>query len=145
MSHFVTVVSDDLQEECNSFILNENIIIYRLMVHAQHVEEEGLRGSVEMLRGQHLLMEVLQMEDLRYKTRLDSRIRFLIKFLISFLSLGIIGCLTLSLKRERVLVHQPKSTLAESVVRSTMIIVLRGQIFVLAVVKAGTRLGILPM
>ena len=32
-------VSDDLQEECNSAMLHDNINNYCLMVHAMHVEE----------------------------------------------------------------------------------------------------------
>ena len=39
MSLFVTGVSDDLQEECHSATLHDNMNIYRSMVHAQYVEE----------------------------------------------------------------------------------------------------------
>ena len=38
MSLFVTGVSNDLQEECHSAMLHDNMNIYRLMVHAKHVE-----------------------------------------------------------------------------------------------------------
>ena len=43
---------------------------------------------------------------------------FLIKFLPCSVSLGIIGCLTLSLKKEGILVHQQRNQLVESVARS---------------------------
>ena len=39
MSPFLTGVSDDLQEECHSSMLHENMNIYRLMVHPKHVED----------------------------------------------------------------------------------------------------------
>ena len=37
---FVTGVSEDLQEECQSSMLNDNMNISRLMVYARRVEEE---------------------------------------------------------------------------------------------------------
>ena len=37
MSHFVMGVSDDLQEECHSPMLHDNMKISRLMVHANHM------------------------------------------------------------------------------------------------------------
>lgn len=39
MNNFVTVVSDDLLEECLSAMIHENMEIFLLMVHAHHVEE----------------------------------------------------------------------------------------------------------
>ena len=39
-SLFVMWVSDDLQEECHSPMLHDNMKISRLMVHAKHVEEK---------------------------------------------------------------------------------------------------------
>ena len=39
MSFFVTGVSDDLQQECHSDMLHNNMNISHLMVHAQHVEK----------------------------------------------------------------------------------------------------------
>ena len=39
MSHFVTGLLDDFQEECHSAMLHDNMNIYRLMVHAKHVED----------------------------------------------------------------------------------------------------------
>ena len=43
MSHFVTGVSEDLQEECYSSMLHDNMNISRLMVHATRVEEAKAR------------------------------------------------------------------------------------------------------
>ena len=39
ISHFVMGVSEDLQEECQSAMLHENMNISRLMVYARSVEE----------------------------------------------------------------------------------------------------------
>ena len=39
ISHFITGVLDDLQEECHSATLHDNMNIYRSMVHAQYVKE----------------------------------------------------------------------------------------------------------
>ena len=39
MSYFLIGVSDDFQEECHSAMLHDNMNIFRLMVHAQHIEE----------------------------------------------------------------------------------------------------------
>ena len=52
--------SDDLQEECHSVMLHDNINVSHLMDHAQQVEEARLRERVEMPRGQDLLIVVLQ-------------------------------------------------------------------------------------
>ncbi|TMW89230.1 hypothetical protein EJD97_017470 [Solanum chilense] len=43
MSRFVTVVSDDLQEECHSSMLHDNMNISRLMVHTKYMQEERSR------------------------------------------------------------------------------------------------------
>ena len=46
MSPFVTGVSDDLQEEFHSAMLNDNMNISLLMIHAQHVEEEMAKRKI---------------------------------------------------------------------------------------------------
>ena len=99
----------DLQEECHSAMIHDNMTIYRLMVHAQQVEGKVLTEGVEMPRGKVLLMVVFQRVGLRYKTSLGLRKGFLIKFVPSSLRIGMIRCLTLSQKREWILVHQRKS------------------------------------
>ncbi|XP_015060278.1 uncharacterized protein LOC107006166 [Solanum pennellii] len=43
MSHYVMGVSQELEEECHAAILHDNLDIYRLMVHAQQVDESHLR------------------------------------------------------------------------------------------------------
>ncbi|XP_069150237.1 uncharacterized protein [Solanum lycopersicum] len=46
MSHFATRVSDDLQEECHSAMLHDNMNISRLMVQSQHVEEARAKRKI---------------------------------------------------------------------------------------------------
>ena len=135
-------VSDDLKEEFQSSMLHDNMSISILWCMPSMWKSQGLRGRVEMLRGQDLFMEVLQTIGLIYKTRLDYRRGFLIMFLTSSLRLVVIGCPTIILVREKVLLHQSRSQLVESVARSTMVIFLRERTIVLVMVKVGTRLGI---
>ena len=45
MNRFVMGVSDDLQEECHSAMLHDNMNISRLMVHALQVEESRAKGK----------------------------------------------------------------------------------------------------
>ena len=54
---------------------------------------------------------VLQRVSLTFKTSLGSRRGFLMKFPLYFPRLVILGCLTLSLKRDEVLAHQVRSNL----------------------------------
>ena len=63
-------VSDDLQEECNSAMLHDNMKISRLIVNSKNVEEARVKSKVEMLRGQDLLMEVLERIGFKYHTSL---------------------------------------------------------------------------
>ena len=90
MSHFVMRVFDDFQEECNSSMLYDNMNISRLMLHARHVEGEGLRERVVVLRGQDILIVVLQRVGLisKNKTRLKKRFS-------NSLNLVMIMCLSL--------------------------------------------------
>ena len=91
------------------------------------------------------MVEVLQRMALRYKTNLGLRSGFQVKFLPSSQRILVRGCLTLISISERVLIHQPRSQLVESVARSTMVIYLSVRTIVLVVVKVGTRLGIAVM
>ena len=129
MSHFVMGMSDDLEEEYHSAMLHENMNIYRIMMHSNHVEEE--RARTKSRDAKIFFMEVLQRIDMRYKTCLGLRSGFQVKSLPSSKRLVDVGCLTLSSRREKVLIHQPRSQLMESVARSTMVI--KGQIIVLVV------------
>ena len=43
LSHFVTGVLDDLQEECHSSMLHEKMKISCLMVNSKHVKEARAR------------------------------------------------------------------------------------------------------
>ena len=71
-------------------MIHENMNISHLVVHAKHVKREEITGRAEMLKGQDLLMEVLQIIGLRYKTSLDLKSGFLIKFLPSPLRIVVI-------------------------------------------------------
>ena len=66
-------------------------------------KRQGLRERVEMLRGQDRLIVINQMVGLISKKIVGSKRGFIIKFLPISLRLGIIGCLTLSVKSEGVL------------------------------------------
>ena len=46
MSRFVTGVLDDLQEDCFSSMIHDNINISRLMVHAEHVKKARDRRKI---------------------------------------------------------------------------------------------------
>ena len=63
---------------------------------------------------------VLQRVGLTIKTSLCSRRGFLIKFLQNSPGLVMIGCLTLSLKKDEVLANLTRIQLVESVARSIM-------------------------
>ena len=51
MSHFVTVESYDLKEECHLDIIHDNMNISHLMVHAKHVEEATTRRKSNDAKG----------------------------------------------------------------------------------------------
>ena len=74
-----------------------------------------------MHRGKNPMMVVLLKVRLRFKTTLHSIRGCLSNFVLSYLRLVIIGCLTLRLKRERVLVQQPRSILVPSVERVILV------------------------
>ena len=92
-----------------------------------------------MPRGNDRLMEVIQRIGLRYKISLNLRSGVQIKSLQNSQELVVIGCLTLNSRREKVLIHQMRSQLVESVARSTMVIALRGRIIALVVERVVTK------
>ena len=63
------------------------------------LRRQGPRERVEMLKEQDHLMEFLQRIGLKYKTSLDLRIGFLIKYLPSSQRLVVIGSVTPKFKR----------------------------------------------
>ena len=95
-----------------------------MMVNSQQVQATRIKRKVKDAKRAKSLKLVLLMISWISKTGLDLRRNFLIKFLLSFPRLVMIGCLNLSLKREKVLVHQARHQLVESVARSTMVIAL---------------------
>lgn len=76
------------------------------------------------------------------KRSLCLRRGFLIKFLKNFLRLEMIGCVTLSLTREEVLVHKARRKLVESVVKRIMVFALLGRTISLGVTRVDTRFNI---
>ena len=89
------------------------------------------------------LMKVVPLSvGLTFKTILGSRRGFLVKFLLNLPMLVIIGCLTLSLRREEVLAHRVIRQNLESVARSTMVIAFLGLTISYGVAKVATRLRI---
>ena len=88
------------------------------------------------------MIEVLQIIGFKYNSSLHLRSGFLIKSLLNSQKLMVIGCLTLNSIREKVLIYQMRSQLVETVVKSTTVIVLRGQIIALVVERVITRCDI---
>ena len=91
-----------------------------------------------MLIEKGLLMEVLNRIGLRYKTSLDLRCGFLIKSLSNSQELLAIGFLTINSRRKKVLIHQMRSLLVESVEKRTMVVDLSGWIISLVVERVVT-------
>ena len=98
-----------------------------------------------ILRGEDLLMEVLQRIGITYKTNLDLRTGIQVKSHPSSKNIVVIVCLTLNSRREKVQIHQLRSQLVESVARSTMVTAFIGCIIVFIVESARTRLDIALM
>ena len=80
MSRFVIGVSDDVQEECHSAMLHDNINISHLMVHAKHMEEErSKRKSRDAKRARSFdggsSMNRLEIQDKpRFKKRVPNQV-----------------------------------------------------------------------
>ena len=87
--------------------------------------QEGLRmqeikQKVEVLRGLDHLMEAPQIIGLRYKISLNLRSRVQIQSPQNSQELVVRRCLTLNLRKEKVLIHQWRSQLVECAVKSSM-------------------------
>ena len=87
-------------------------------------------------------MEAPQRNRLEIKIRLNLRSGVQIKSLQNSQDLVVIGCLTLNLRREKVLIHQRRRQLVEGVVKSTMVSALRGWIISFVVPRVVTKLEI---
>ena len=107
MSRFVRGVLDDLQEECHSAMLNDNMNIFDLMVHQKNVEEARARR-----KSRDAMMEgSFDGGSSKYKTSPSLRRGFKVKFLPSIQSPLVIGCLTLCLRSKKVPIHKQRSQL----------------------------------
>lgn len=121
MNRFVIGVSDDLQEECHSAMLHDRMKISRLMVNSQQVEEvRDKRKSSDAKRARSF-----DGGSSKGRLEIQDKPRFkkwcLIKFLPSSLNLMMIGCLTLGLRREGILVHRTRILLVPSVERVILV------------------------
>ena len=85
------------------------------------LRSQHLREKIEMLRVLGHLMEAPQTIGLRYKIILNLRCGVQIKSLPNSQELVVIGCLTLNLRIENVIIHQRISQLVECVVKSTTV------------------------
>ena len=59
MSHYLTGVSEEHEEECRASMLHDNMDISRLMVHDQQVKKLDLRGIIVNIRGLRFMKRVL--------------------------------------------------------------------------------------
>ena len=139
MSHFVMDRHRTYKRSANRPCYMTTWIIPILWFTQEGSKGQVLREKLEMLREQGHLIEVPQRIGLRYKTSLDLRSRFQIKSLHNLQELVVIGCITLNSRREKVLIHQIRSQLVESVVKITMVIALMGWIIALVVERVVTK------
>ena len=103
------------------------------------LRREEVREKVEILRGLCHLMEAPQRISLRYRISLNLRSKVKIKSLHNSKQLLGIGCLTLHFRREKLLIHQKRSQIVESVVKIKMVSALRGLIVALVVERVVTK------
>ena len=96
-------------------MLRDNMKISRLMVHAQHVEEERAQRKSRYFKRARSFDEGFSKGriEIHDKTRFKKRVQ--IKFLPSSLRLEMIGCLTLNLLMELMLGHQTRRLLVPNV------------------------------
>ena len=105
---FLMGVSDELQKECHSVMLHDNMNISRLMVNAQQVEEGRDKRKILDAKRERYFDGGCSKGRLEIEEKPTFKRWFLIKFFPSSVWLGMIGCLTLSLKRKGILGHQPR-------------------------------------
>ena len=92
----MATASEDLQEECYSAILHDNMDISCLMVHARRVEEASAKRKSRPSRRARSFDEGFSKNMLEIQTSLDLRSGFLIKSLPSSQKLVVIESLTLN-------------------------------------------------
>ncbi|XP_069148119.1 uncharacterized protein [Solanum lycopersicum] len=68
MRRFLTGINRDLEEECQSAMLHDNMDLSRLMVHVQQVENIQKRGASVMLRGLSLKIRKVLVPEATEKT-----------------------------------------------------------------------------
>ena len=142
MNHFVTGVSDDLREECHLSMLQDNMNISLLIVHAQQVEETRAKRKSRDAKRARSFDDGSSKGSLEIHDSQGSRKGFLIMFLPNFLRLGMIGCLTLSLRKVEILVHLTRIVLVPNVGRVILVNVQWEHAIALVVTRMATRLGI---
>ena len=81
------------------------------------LRRKEIREKVELVRGLGHSIESSQRIGLIYKININVRRRVQIKSVPNSQYLVVIGCLTLNLRREKVLIHQKRSQLVVSVVK----------------------------
>ena len=120
-------------------MLHDNMNISHLMVYARKFEEaRAKRKSRDAKRARSFdggsSKNTLEIQEKpKFKKRFSNQVPS------EFQELVVIGCLTLNSRREKVLIHKMRSQLVENVVKSTMLISLRGRIFSLVIERVVTR------
>ena len=122
----MTGVSDDLKEKCRLSMLHDIMNIFHIIVHAQQMEETRVKTKSRDANRENPFDGGYSKGRLDIQDKSRFKKRFANHVTSKFPKARDVGCLTLSLKRVEVLVHQPTSQLVESVARSTMVIALRG-------------------
>ena len=118
MNRFVTGVFDDLVEEpCATMLLTTwtFLVCWYILKKLRRV---GLRGRIIRPRGKGPIMDVILRVGWKSKISQCLRRDSLTKFLLNFLRLVIIGCLTLILKEEKEVDHHVRKLLVPNVARS---------------------------
>ena len=123
----------------------DNMNFSCLVVHAQQIEKSRIRRKSRDAK-KTKSYEVCSSNgrlDIQDKPRFKKR--FYNQVTSKFTKYRVLGCLTLSLKREEVLVHQVRCQLVESVERNIMVIALLGWKIAIGVARAATGLRIVKI